>query len=212
MPDPFPPGFFARLDESPDEWFYDVPRLVTHLDERAIAAVGALYEHLGLDGRRARRVLDLMSSWISHFRVDPPELTVLGLNQAELEANRAAATRVVHDLNAAPRLPFGDASFDAAVCCASVDYLVEPVAVFAEVGRVLVPGAIFCVAFSNRLFPTKAVAGWLQADDAGRCAIVAEYFRRSGAFDEPRAALVTPPGAPGDPLYAVWAAALRSEP
>lgn len=197
----FPAGFFRRSDPSPDTHFYAFDRLVTHIDDRAIAAVGTLYEHLGLTGR----VLDLMSSWISHFRTPPEHLTVLGMNPNELAANDAAAERVVHDLNADPTLPFADGSFDAAVCCVSVDYLVRPIEVFREVGRVLVPGGVFVCTFSNRCFPTKAINGWLRTDDEGRVAIVAEYFRRSGGWAEPDAALCTPPYTPGDPLYAVWA-------
>ena len=60
---------------------------------------------------------------------------MLGLNAVELAANPQAAERVVHDLNADPRLPFADASFDAVVNCVSVDYLVRPVEVLAEVAR-----------------------------------------------------------------------------
>ena len=84
-PDPhgFPPGFFRRTDESPDDGFYEPDRFVTHIDDRAIAAVGALYEHLGISGR----VLDLMASWISHFRTPPSELSILGMNERELAAN-----------------------------------------------------------------------------------------------------------------------------
>lgn len=202
----FPGGFFARTDETPDTVFYGPPRLVTHIDDRAIAAVGAVYEHLNVGGR----VLDLMSSWISHFRRPPLELTVLGMNPGELAANPVAAVRVVHDLNAAPELPFEDSTFDAAVCCVSVDYLTRPIDVFRSVQRVLVPGAPFVVTFSNRCFPTKAIHGWLATDDEGRVAIVAEYFERSGGWSEPTAMLATPPNTPGDPLYAVWATALRT--
>jgi SAM-dependent methyltransferase len=196
----FPPGFFRRSDPSPDTAFYSFERLVTHIDDRAIATVGTLYEHLGVNGR----VLDVMSSWISHFRTPPAHLTVLGMNAAELAANEAAAERVVHDLNADPTLPFADAQFDAVVCCVSVDYLVQPIEVFQEVRRVLVPGGQFVCTFSNRCFPSKAIAGWLSTDDDGRCTIVAEYFRRSGGWVEPNVALCTPPFGPGDPLYAVW--------
>ncbi len=197
----FPAGFFHRSDPSPDAQFYAFDRLVTHIDARAIAAVGTLYEHLGLTGR----VLDLMSSWISHFRTPPAHLTVLGMNANELAANEAATERVVRDLNADPSLPFADGSFDAAVCCVSVDYLVQPIEVFREVHRVLAPGGLFVCTFSNRCFPTKAIAGWLRTDDEGHVAIVSEYFRRSGGWAEPEAALCTPPYTPGDPLYAVWA-------
>ena len=202
----FPPGFFRRTDETPDTAFYGPPRLLTHIDDRAIAAVGAVYEHLNVAGR----VLDLMSSWVSHFRRPPLELTVLGMNAAELDANEMAAVRVVHDLNADPSLPFDDATFDAAVCCVSVDYLTRPVEVFRSVRRVLVVGAPFVLCFSNRCFPSKAIHGWLASDDEGHLAIVAEYFRHSGGWTEPEAMLATPPGTPGDPLYAVWATAARA--
>jgi SAM-dependent methyltransferase len=204
----FPEGFFARADERPDDQFYEPLRLVTHLDDRAIAAVGRLYEHLGIDGAapEPRRVLDLMSSWISHFRTPPAELVALGMNAQELAANEAATGRVVHDLNESPALPFPDASFDAATCCVSVDYLVRPIEVFRETARVLRSGGVFALTFSNRCFPTKAIRGWLANDDTGHVAIVREYFRRSGGWDAPEAALCTAPGTPGDPLYAVWAA------
>lgn len=198
--DPFPDGFFDRADPASDRVFYTVPRLVTHIDDHAIEAVGRLYEELGLDGR----VLDLMSSWVSHFRRTPAELTVLGMNAAELERNAQARERVVHDLNADPRLPFPDGVFDAAVCCASVDYLVRPVEVFTDVARVLRPGGPFVCTFSNRCFPTKAIRGWLYADDPAHCALVARYFELAGGWSPAEAQRrPTPQGA--DPLYAVWA-------
>ena len=200
-PDLTRPGFFDRMDPSPDAHFYAPPRLVTHIDDGAIAAVGALHEELGLDGE----VLDLMSSWISHFPRAPRALTGLGMNRAELEANPALTARVVQDLNADPGLPFAEASFDGAVCCVSVDYLVRPLEVFAEVARILRPGAPFCVTFSNRCFPTKAIRGWLATDDAGHVAIVRTYFERTPGFRAPEDARRTPATAPGDPLWAVWA-------
>jgi SAM-dependent methyltransferase len=192
--------FFARGDPTPDPLFYSWPRLVTHIDDDAIAAVGALYDELGIDGD----VLDLMSSWVSHFRQRPARLTVLGMNSEELAANPQAAATVIHDLNADPSLPFDDESFDAAVCCVSVDYLVHPVAVFRDVARVVRPAGPFVCTFSNRCFPTKAIAGWLYATDAQRCAIVADYFRQAGGWGEPIVDQRTPAHHFGDPLYAVW--------
>jgi SAM-dependent methyltransferase len=197
----FPPGFFDRADPSPDSDFYAPPRFVSHIDDRAIAAVGALYTELGLDGD----VLDLMSSWISHFEHPPRRLVGLGMNAAELAANPALAEHVVHDLNAEPVLPFADASFDDATCCVSVDYLVSPIVVFREVARVLRPGGRFVVTFSNRCFPTKAIRGWLGTDDAQHVQVVNAYFVLSGAFG-PATGQRRTPGGPGDPLYAVWAA------
>ncbi len=198
--DGFRPGFLDRADPTPDTRFYAPPRLVTHIDDAAIAAVGELYAELGLDGE----VLDLMSSWVSHFVTPPRRLVGLGMNAVELAANPALAGHVVHDLNAEPRLPFPDASFDDATCCVSVDYLVRPVEVFAEVVRVLRPGGRFVVTFSNRCFPTKAIRGWLSTGDAGRGRIVSSYFELAGGFEPARVERRTPPG-PGDPLFAVWA-------
>jgi len=178
-----------------------VPRFVTHIDDDAIAAVGALYEELAIDGD----VLDLMSSWISHFRSAPRSLTVLGMNKPELDANEMATATVVHDLNKTPRMPFDDESFDDVVCCVSVDYLTRPVEVFRDVARILRPNGRFVCTFSNRVFPTKAIRAWLQASEADRLTIVAEYFRRSRAFGSPTVARRTPKDHLGDPLFAVWA-------
>ena len=158
----FPPAFFLRRDESPDGHFYGLPRLVTHIDDAAIAGVGALYARLGIEGA----VLDLMSSWISHFQRPPERLVGVGMNARELSANPAMEDFVVQDLNVEPRLPFPDDHFDHAVCCVSVDYLTQPLAVFAEVSRVLRPGGLFVHTFSNRCFPTKAIQGWLATSDA----------------------------------------------
>jgi SAM-dependent methyltransferase len=197
----FPPGFFDRADPSTDAAFYSWARLVTHIDDQAIAGVGALYEELGIDGE----VLDLMSSWVSHFRSAPRHLTVLGMNGEELAANPQAAATVVHDLNADPQLPFDDGSFDAAVCCVSVDYLTRPVEVFAEVGRVLRPGGPLVITFSNRCFPTKAIRGWLASTDEEHCELVARYFRLAGNWNEPVIQRRTHPFQRGDPLFGVWA-------
>ncbi|MDQ1374387.1 MAG: hypothetical protein QOJ09_1725 [Actinomycetota bacterium] len=201
MEDGFPPGFFDRVDGSDDARFYEPTRLVTHIDDEAIAAVGALYDELSIDGD----VVDLMSSWVSHFRTPPQHLRVLGMNGAELDANPMAAERIVHDLNADPRLPLPDESVDDAVCCVSVDYLTQPIAVFRDVARCLRPGGRFVCTFSNRLFPTKAIRGWLYADDEQHCRIVVEYFRRAGVYADANVGRRTPPGHRGDPLYAVWA-------
>jgi SAM-dependent methyltransferase len=197
----FPPGFFDRADPSPDPAFYSWPRLVTHIDDHAIALVGALYDELEIGGE----VLDLMGSWVSHFRTPPARLTVLGMNTEELAANPAAASTVVHDLNADPRLPFDNEAFDAVVCCVSVDYLSRPIEVFRDVARVLRPGGSYVCTFSNRCFPSKAIRGWLSSTDEQHCQLVGTYFELSGGWDQPRSERRTPPFYPGDPLFAVWA-------
>jgi SAM-dependent methyltransferase len=130
------------------------------------------------------------------------------MNQAELDANPAAADRIVHDLNADPRVPLPAESVDDAVCCVSVDYLTRPVEVFRDVARVLRPRGRFVCTFSNRVFATKAIRAWLFGSDEDHCALVAEYFHRSGAFEDPVVGRRTPPDHRGDPLYAVWATRL----
>ena len=102
------------------------------------------------------------------------------MNAAELAANPRLTEWAVHDLNADPRLPYADGAFDAAACCVSIDYLTRPVEVCREVRRVLRPGGAFVVTFGNRCFPTKAVAAWLSADDAGRGRIVRRLFAVGG--------------------------------
>lgn len=209
MPDPhdeFPVGFFTRVDESPDPVFYEADRFVAHIDDRAIAAVGRLYRQLGIDGAGpVRSVLDFMSSWVSHFIEAPAELVVLGMNERELRANQQAADYVVHDLNVSSSMPFPDDRFDAATCCVSIDYLVRPIDVLREVTRVVKPGGVVVLTFSNRCFPTKVIRGWMAIDEQQRCHVVGQYFRLAGGFHEPTAALCTPAGSMGDPLYAVWA-------
>lgn len=199
--DAFPPGFFDRADASDDAAFYLPNRFVTHIDDTAIAAVGTLYDELELAGD----VLDLMSSWVSHFTHAPRNLVVLGMNAEELAANPQAASWCIRDLNAHPTLPFDDASFDAVTCCVSVDYLTRPLDVFREVERVLRPGAPFVLTFSNRCFPTKAIRAWLTTDDRGHIAIVRSYFARTPGFDVPEVDLRTTDGSFTDPLYAMWA-------
>ncbi len=194
-----PEAAFRKADPSPDAAFYRQPRFVTHIDDGAIAAVTALYREL-LPARGD--ILDLMSSWVSHL---PPEaayrsVTGHGMNAAELAANPRLTARVVQDLNADPALPLPDGAFDGAVLCVSVQYLQRPVEVFREVRRVLRPGAPFVVSFSNRCFPTKAVAIWQSLDGAGQRRLVAAYLHAAG-FADVAARTSAPPR--GDPLWAV---------
>jgi ubiquinone/menaquinone biosynthesis C-methylase UbiE len=106
-------------------------------------------------------------------------------------------------LNADPKLPFDDASFAGAMCAVSVQYMIRPVEIFSQVARVLEPGAPFVVSFSNRCFPTKAVAAWLAGSDSQHIDLVREYFRRSGGWGEIGVSRHMPEW--DDPLYAVWA-------
>ena len=202
---PFPPGYFRRQDESDDRAFYVEPRLVVHIDEPAIAAIGDFFQEvLPPQGM----ILDLMSSWRSHL---PPgceeaRLVGLGLNAVEMAENPQLNQRVVHDVNADPVLPFPDATFDAAMVTVSIQYLTRPVELFREVNRLLKSGAGFHVIYSDRMFPTKAVAVWTALDDAGRSELISAYFRHAGGWEPAQMLDLSPRvGYPTDPVYVVTA-------
>jgi hypothetical protein len=197
-----PSEAFRRYDETPDEEFYSVPRLVTHIDDRAIAAVTQLYrEHFPPGGT----ILDLMSSWVSHLPLEVAYSRVVGvgMNEVELKENPRLDEYVVQDLNAKPKLPFSDGEFDGVGCCVSIDYLTRPVEVLREVGRVLKAGSPAIISFSNRCFPDKAVAIWRQLDDQGHIHLVEEYLREAGNFENVRSLDRSPRRMFSDPLYAV---------
>ena len=207
-----PEDAFRRADETPDELFYREPRFVTHIDDAAIAAVTQLYrDYLPAGGA----ILDLMSSWVSHLppEVDYRRVVGLGLNRAELGRNERLTSFVVQNLNTDPSLPFADDEFDGAGITVSIDYLTDPVAVLRDLGRVLRPGAPVVISFSNRCFPSKAVALWHRLDDQGHLELVARYLRDAGNWtqieqlDRSPAGLKRRLGFGGDPLYAVVARA-----
>ena len=197
-----PAALFERVDESPDALFYREPRFALHVDDATIAALTALYREELAAGAK---VLDLMSSWVSHL---PAELELtrvagLGMNAAELAANPRLDERCVRDLNAEPALPWPDAAFDAVLCAFSVQYLVRPVEVFAEAARVLTPGGKILIATSHRLFPTKAIAAWRALAAPERLRLVAHCLELAGRLTKPRLIDRSPPGA--DPLWVIAA-------
>ncbi|MEX1022258.1 MAG: methyltransferase domain-containing protein [Dehalococcoidia bacterium] len=198
----FPANFFRREDMSADRFFYDVPRFVTHIDDATIEALTAFYrETIPPDAR----ILDLMSSWVSHLPPDRSYARVagLGMNAEELKGNEQLSDWAVHDLNTDATLPYDDASFDVALCAVSVQYLTQPVEVFRDVGRVLAPGGVFLVAFSHRMFPTKAVEVWRSLGRDDRVRLIASYFGLAGNFGDPVFLDRSPPDA--DPLWVVLA-------
>ena len=198
-----PPEAYARDDESADGGFYSFPRKVVHIDDGAIAALARVYGELLPPGGR---LLDVMSSWRSHLPTDyrPGEVVGLGMNADEMADNPQLNRHVVHDINRDPRLPFPDETFDGVTCAVSVQYLVHPVRLFGEIRRVLRPGAPFVVSFSNRCFPTKAVAVWLDTTDQQHLTLVRTYFDTSGGWTGIRAEDRSP-GADANPLYVVTA-------
>ena len=198
-PPDFPEHFFDRVDTSPDAEFYREPRLVQHIDQVTIDALTAWYREFLFAGAD---VLDVMSSWVSHY---PADLTLgrvagLGMNAAELEANPRLGEHRVHDLNADPELPYGDAQFDRVTIAVSVQYLVRPVEAMRSIARVLRPGGRLCIAMSHRCFPTKAIRAFHQLPPGDRVRLVGAYLNLGG-FEE--VAFVDRSPEQGDPLWIV---------
>jgi SAM-dependent methyltransferase len=198
----FPAGTFRRQDETPDAQFYQHPRFVTHIDDGAIAAVTQLYREYFPAGST---LLDLMSSWVSHLPAEVlyERVVGLGMNEAELHANPRLAEYVVQDLNQQPTLPFEDNTFNGAAICVSIDYLTQPVAVLRDLARVMQPGAPLVITFSNRCFPSKAVAAWHALDDRGHLVLVQQYLQAAGGWHSIELLDRSPTLRHSDPLFAV---------
>ncbi|MDY6939547.1 MAG: class I SAM-dependent methyltransferase [Cyanobacteriota bacterium] len=207
------PAQRAKLDESDDTQFYDYPRFVTHVDDGFIQQLTDLYrERL----QPQTRILDLMSSWVSHLPDDVEFAGVEGhgLNAEELAKNPRLDRYFVQNLNKNPQLPLEDESFDAVLNTVSVQYLQYPEKVFGEIYRVLKPGGIAIVSFSNRMFYQKAIQAWRDGSDRDRLKLVKRYFEATPGFS-PVETIARVSNAPnilqmlgvggGDPFYAAIA-------
>ncbi|CAB9525229.1 Methyltransferase domain [Seminavis robusta] len=198
---PYTTQDLSRLDNSKDDFFYDTPRFVTHIDDRAIESLTNFYREemaaVALKKKTNVDVLDLCSSWISHLPDDDivpfGKVVGIGMNQQELEANKQLTDYFVQDLNENPKLEqLEDASFDVICNVVSVDYLTKPKEIFQEMHRILRPGGLALMSFSNRCFPSKAVNMWLQADDIGRMTIVGSYFHYTAKWNRIEALDILP--------------------
>ena len=203
----------SKLDDTNDLNFYDVPRLVTHVDDRFINRLTDLYRSQLKPGSR---VLDLMSSWVSHLPEDVQFAHVEGhgMNESELAKNPRLDHYFVQNLNLKPKLPLEDADFDAVLITVSVQYLQYPEAVLSEIYRILKPNGIVIISFSNRMFYQKAIAAWRDGTDTDRVNLVRQYFESVDGFSPPEVIVHQAPIAGflqmmglagGDPFYAVMA-------
>ncbi|KAI7165024.1 hypothetical protein KC324_g12642 [Hortaea werneckii] len=234
---PYTPQDFTRHDPSADSSFYASPRFVTHIDDAAIASLRQYYAHVlppspqpnnggereGGPPKKKKRILDLCSSWTSHFPshvvdgVEDGRVEVwgLGMNARELQRNpvfSGGGRWGVWDLNSdeqgggdvgvalgktilkkterggaeemptqsPPKVEEEAPLLDATTCVVSTDYLTQPLAVFSSLLRLTKPGGSVHLTISNRCFPTKAIARWLQVDEEERLQMVGDYLHFAG--------------------------------
>jgi SAM-dependent methyltransferase len=203
----------TKLDDNDDNLFYSYPRFVTHVDDSFIQQLTDLYRKLL---KPDTRILDMMSSWVSHL---PEEIKFThveghGLNEEELARNPRLDHYFVQNLNDKPQLPLKDQDFDAVINCVSVQYLQYPEAVFSEIHRILKPGGVAIISFSNRMFYQKAIQAWREGSEISRVQLVKSYFTGVPGFSSPEV-IANQSSIPnflqwlgaggGDPFYAVVA-------
>jgi SAM-dependent methyltransferase len=203
----------TKLDDSSDTFFYDMPRFVTHVDDGFIQQLTELYQERLTPHSR---IFDMMSSWVSHLPADMTfdHIEGHGMNPEELAKNPRLDHFFVQNLNENPKLPLENASFDAVLNTVSVQYLQQPEVVFGEIYRILKPGGIAIVSFSNRMFYQKAIAAWRDGSETRRVNLVKSYFGAGPGFGSPEV-IARAPSVPailqmlglsgGDPFYAVIA-------
>lgn len=223
---PFTPYAFSRLDYLNDGIFYTLPRLVYHIDEPAVAALTQYYRrsiHPQSD------ILDICSSWVSHFPTEFPDtmasISATGMNALEMACNdQLTAGYTVLDWNKKaqeikaqekrrePSTPllaqyYEDQSFDVITCACSIDYLVDPVGALRECCRLLRPGGKVIVSFSNRCFGLKATRIWLWSKSPEHLDLLNAYFQYSGGFYPACAFDITAENVSGyqDPMFVVEA-------
>ncbi|ESQ54277.1 hypothetical protein EUTSA_v10025782mg [Eutrema salsugineum] len=204
---PFKEEDFQRFDESSDSTFYEAPRFVTHIDDPAIAALTKYYSKvLPQSDTPGVSILDMCSSWVSHYPAGYKQERIvgMGMNEDELKRNPVLTEYIVQDLNINPKLPFEDNSFQVITNVVSVDYLTKPLEVFKEMNRILKPGGLALMSFSNRCFFTKAVSIWTSTGDADHALIVGSYFHYAGGFEPPQAVDISPNPGRSDPMYVVY--------
>lgn len=175
----------TKIDVADDRQFYSLPRFVYHCDTAFRLQLTELYRKLIPP---ESTILDLCSSWTSHLPDDVQYSLIIGhgLNAQELARNKRLDKFFVRDLNKFPdNWAFEDAAFDAVLCCCSIQYIQQPERVFMEISRVLKPGGICCISFTDRLFYEKAIAAWRDSSSYARMQLVKQYFFSTSTFDEP---------------------------
>jgi SAM-dependent methyltransferase len=184
-----------KLDDTDDAFFYDYPRLVTHVDSDFIQRLTDLYRQY-LQSEDS--ILDLMSSWVSHLpnEIQFKQVIGHGLNAEELAKNPRLDDFFLQNLNRDLKLPYGDSIFDAVLIAVSVQYLQYPEAIFSEIHRILKPKGVVIVSFSNRMFYQKAIQAWRDSTDSQRVQLVQSYIRSVIGLSTPEVIVHQSPQSP----------------
>lgn len=206
---PFKKEDFFRADSSKDTIFYAVPRFVYHIDEAAVASLTQYYRR---NIKPGSEILDICSSWVSHYPLEFEEkmkrISGTGMNPLELRANDQFTDFKAQDLNENCVLPYEDSTFDVVTCVVSIDYLINPIEVLKEARRVLRPGGKMIISQSNRCFPSKAIAMWLNMNDRQHLELINGYFQYAGGYKSRKAFDITATGEGDfrfDPMFVVEA-------
>lgn len=175
---------FSRKIEDDDTLFYDsIDTTAPIVDQVSIEQLKQFYT---ANIKDSQQVLDLLAGPDSYLPAQLNQLNVTGLalKESDLQANPVLNQYTIQDINKQPGLPFEDQQFDAVTCAFGIEYLIHPVAVFKEIARVLKPGGVFLIAFSDRFYEQKVIHLWDDLHTFERMGLVLEYFRQSGEFEQ----------------------------
>ena len=222
---------FSRIDEHDDFEFYQNERLVYHIDENARNSLTDFYA-MAMNAELSRlsapsiNVLDICSSWVSHFPqdlLDENKIIAKGIGMTEIELAKNEAFKskkdyFVQNLNVNPVINAELAPndfFDFVTIAVSIDYLIHPKEVIHQILRTLKPNGILILSWSNRMFWSKAIKIWTDASESERVFIAASflfYYFDDGThknmnlrFDTIDAFRIDDESKQGDPMYVVIA-------
>ena len=169
----------SKLDNNPDELFYFKPKFTHHLDSCFRKRLTSLYQS---EIKPNSKVLDLMSSWVSHLPIGIKykEGVGHGLNNEELKANEALDNYWIQNLNSNQELPFKDNIFDICLIVAGWQYLQYPEFIAKELSRISVNGGKLIISFSNRAFWNKATMIWSESTDFQRIEYISKVLNNNG--------------------------------
>ena len=204
----------SRIDDHDDSLLYQQANLEDTFDQASGAQLAQLYGRYISQGDR---VLDMMCGAQSYLPNNMKlNTTGIGLNEAELKANKQLSSYVIQNVNAQTTLPFSENSFDNIIFTAAVEYLIDPHESFRELVRITRPGGRIMVTFTDHWVAKKSIRLWSELYPFERLGLISDYFMKAGGTDrlhtETIQGLLRPEGDRhaahklyADPVYAVIA-------